>query len=76
MAQDFTLGRHEALIEKLVDDTSQMRADIGVIRDYITEQKAERKVVLWLAGGAGAFTSAVMSPLALKVIGWLHVIPK
>lgn len=63
------LGRHEALIEQLAQDSAQMRADVRQILETLAERRGERRITLWLAGGAGAVASTIVGFVA-KFFAW------
>jgi hypothetical protein len=59
MANDFNLGRHEALIEQLVRGQNQIFARLGDVENILAERRGERRVAtaIWASasGAVGAF---------------------
>lgn len=61
MADQFNLGRHEALIERLVRGQDEIFNRLGDVENLLAEKKGERRVTaaLWSASG-GAIGALVV----------------
>lgn len=68
---DYTIGRHEALIQQLVDGQKQMAADVASIKATLSEHRGERRVVAGMWGIAGGTIVAGLLA-ALKGLTGLH----
>jgi adenylylsulfate kinase-like enzyme len=64
MPPQFTAGRHEALIETLSSDMTQVKAAVARIENTLAEKRGERRTVLWFAGIVGAGASSLIAVLA------------
>lgn len=53
MNDQFNLGRHEALIERLVESQTELITRITSIEHILAEKRGERRIALWVASSAG-----------------------
>ena len=51
---DRDLGKHEAEITQLKNDMQSVKADVSEIKQMLSEAKGGWKVLMLVAGGAGA----------------------
>jgi hypothetical protein len=61
MANDFNLGRHEALIERLVIGQEQLVDRVTEIERILSEKRGERRVSLWALSAFSAVLGGTMS---------------
>lgn len=61
MNNDFNLGRHEALIERLVEGQDLIIERVASIEHILAEKKGERRVALWGVGAVGGALGTAMS---------------
>lgn len=71
MDEHFNLGRHEALIEALVDGQRQLVADVASIKDTLAEERGARRFKAGAWGVIGGVISAVLGTLFKSHFG-LH----
>lgn len=64
---EFDLGRHEALIERLVLGQEKLMADVEAIKQHLAEQRAERRL---LASAWGVVGGVLAGLLTMVVKGW------
>jgi hypothetical protein len=64
--QSFTLGEHEADIRALIEGQGRIERDIAAIKDTLAERKGERRMVVWLVGGASTLASVIVSYILSK----------
>lgn len=67
MANDFNLGRHEALIERLVEGQSQLVERVSAIEKLLAERAGERRVALWVVSALGGIVGGVASWIVAQV---------
>jgi hypothetical protein len=67
MAEQFDLGRHDALIEQLVKGQEAMQKDIEWIKTRMAEQRGERRVALWAASAGGGLLVTISGFVAKKL---------
>jgi hypothetical protein len=65
-----TLGEHSAKIEGLQSDVSEIKADVKIIRDTLSEARGGWKTLMMVAGASGA-VGAILG----KVAAFLHLPP-
>ena len=61
MANDFNLGRHEALIERLVTGQDELVVRVSAIEHILAEKRGERRMTLWALSGASGILGGIAS---------------
>lgn len=61
MAIDRDLGRHDAEISQLKEDMRSLKDDVHEIKILLSEAKGGWRVLLLIAGAAGAFGAMIAS---------------
>jgi len=68
MADQFDLGRHEALIEKLSADVATMQTDIAWIRETLAEKRGERRVAVYFAAAGGGVVATILTYVGKHIL--------
>lgn len=53
------IGRHDAQIEGLQNDMAEVKADVKAIREMMAEARGGWKVMMMVAGAAGAVSAGL-----------------